>query len=273
MFFLRFRSYLFLVLPALGVCIGIGYISYTDLLSLGEKALAERMLYIALLTFLFLLILAVSTWKESQRNLRELERIIEINRLTGNLPEKRLDRFGKFGNDLKLLYYELNDLSRKRQLRILSQNSLIEGLVDFIDSSILVLDLTGQVLFVNEKFLKTEEVELSQIQGKSIAEILPELDFKEILLEMSRTHAPLETTSQKELIRFYPIHGPSQDIVYFIMDFGKKSVLTLSELWRPREGKKYPEQTGEKVNKGFFSRIRSLGRKQKQLAENTKNGA
>jgi hypothetical protein len=92
----------------------VGAVSYLSLSAVQNKVLAEKMLYFAILAIVLFLLAAIRSLKVSSGYMKSLEKTLELARTNGILPEERLERFGKLGKNLRILYRELADLNEKK---------------------------------------------------------------------------------------------------------------------------------------------------------------
>lgn len=227
MIFIRTRQFiLFLLLGMLSILL-VGAVSYLYLTAVQDKVLAEKMLFFTILAIVFFILAAIRSFKVSSGYMKSLEKTLELARTNGILPEKRLERFGKLGKNLRILYRELADLNEKKADRISSLNALLANLIEFIDAPIGILDPKGRIVLVSERMLTLHQEFEGSIAGEQINELYPDFDFRSSLLEIQRSHTSVEIDLGKEKGTLYPIHGRKNEIAFLILSIGKKFSFTL----------------------------------------------
>lgn len=227
MIFIRTRQFiLFLLLGMLSILL-VGAVSYLYLTAVQDKVLAEKMLFFTILAIVFFMLAAIRSFKVSSGYMKSLEKTLELARTNGILPEKRLERFGKLGKNLRILYRELADLNEKKADRISSLNALLANLIEFIDAPIGILDPKGRIVLVSERMLTLHQEFEGSIAGEQINELYPDFDFRSSLLEIQRSHTSVEIDLGKEKGTLYPIHGRKNEIAFLILSIGKKFSFTL----------------------------------------------
>jgi len=251
MMFLKIRDFIFFGVFSLLAFAGLGAGSYATMQRLGNKFLAERFLFFSLLAAATLLFLLYRVYASSRRARRDMEIIVDMARYSGVLPEDRLEKFGDIGRNLRYLYRELGELSGKRAERIYLFATLAEGLMDFIEAPVLVVESTGKVLFADAAFMEKLGDEAPPAAGRRLEEILPELDFKALLHEADRTHLPVEVDTGLGQSTFYPVHDRTNIPALFIAAFGRTRVFSLPEKWKKRE-EPQARDPGPAPGRGFF---------------------
>lgn len=227
MIFIRTHQFiLFLLLGMLSILL-VGAVSYLYLTAVQDKVLAEKMLFFTILAIVFFMLAAIRSFKVSSGYMKSLEKTLELARTNGILPEKRLERFGKLGKNLRILYRELADLNEKKADRISSLNALLANLIEFIDAPIGILDPKGRIVLVSERMLTLHQEFEGSIAGEQINELYPDFDFRSSLLEIQRSHTSVEIDLGKEKGTLYPIHGRKNEIAFLILSIGKKFSFTL----------------------------------------------
>lgn len=227
MIFIRTHQFiLFLLLGMLSILL-VGAVSYLYLTAVQDKVLAEKMLFFTILAIVFFMLAAIRSFKVSSGYMKSLEKTLELARTNGILPEDRLERFGKLGKNLRILYRELADLNEKKADRISSLNALLANLIEFIDAPIGILDPKGRIVLVSERMLTLHQEFEGSIAGEQINELYPDFDFRSSLLEIQRSHTSVEIDLGKEKGTLYPIHGRKNEIAFLILSIGKKFSFTL----------------------------------------------
>lgn len=249
--FLKLRNFLIFAFYSLIAFFGLGTGAYLAILEEGNKFLAERFFLFSLLAAGIMIYLLYRVHASSRRVLREMERMIDMARYSGVLAEERFERFGPTGRNLKYLYHELHELNVRKTERIYLFSALAEGLLDFIETPILVIDAAGKILFADAAFIGKMGEDASPAAGRPVAEILPELDFKAVIHEAERTHSPLEIETGMGRTTFYPLHDRSNFPALFIAAFGKPPAFLQPDRWK-RKDVPGLKDSGRETARGFL---------------------
>lgn len=247
MLLIRPRLFLVLSLFSFLALLGIGGGAYHALMESGNKVLAERLLFFSLTASFLLILLLFHAWQTSRKLARELNKVVDLTKLSGSLPVVRLQKLGSLGDTLQSLFHAISEVSQLRAYRIQLMTNLAERLIWFIERPILVVEATGKIFMANEAFKKWFKEDLPTPAGRSIEDVLPDIEMKTVLFEAQKTHGPVEMEIGKETLTFYPLHDQNNQPAYFLAVQGKQSSISLPESWKQFEAKKV-EDMGKKAS-------------------------
>lgn len=255
MIFIKFRNLVILALLAAASAVGSGAYAYRLLLSAGQKYQAERVLLVSLAGGIVILVVLFRLLRSSRKNLGRIEKIVDLARNTGVVSEERLAAFGPLGKNLALLYREIGEVSERRADRIFLLRGLVEGLLDFIEEPLAVVDSAGNIVFEGPKFAETGERAEAAPAGRSLAEVFPGLDFAAVLFDADKTLDPVETAAAGQKFAFYPLRDRTGTVAYLILTAGGKRPSLMERLNVRREGE--PGKTVVRKANSLFSRLKS----------------
>lgn len=232
---LELRAVLWLAAISFLAVAGIGGTAYRFLLEAGNKVLAERLFFLGLLAGGIIVFFFFTLRFRARRWIRELDKVVELARMRGELPEERLASLGIIGNSIQSLYREISEVSERRANRIRLLIALTDGLLRFVETPLLVAETTGRILSVSQQVQERFKESSFSPVGRLLNEVFPDLNFKSVLQEAIETHSAVELTLEKETLTFYPLLDRTNTPAYFIVLLGKKKIVSLPDSWVRKE--------------------------------------
>jgi PAS domain-containing protein len=229
------RSLLLFLLLALAGAATLGVRGYL-LIGTGEPGLrvrAEELLFLALVFCLALVALFLSLFLRNRHVLRELDKIVDLARHGSFSFEESLRRLGALGERVRAINLRLGELNEMKTLRISALSGINAFLVNNAQLPLVITDITGKVSDLSPPAAEKLAAEKDAIRGRNLAELLPELDFQDIVSRLEKEHTELKMARGKETNAFYPILNRDNQLSNVVCVLGKAEVI--SETGRRRE--------------------------------------
>jgi transcriptional regulator with PAS, ATPase and Fis domain len=257
---IRKRLFLFVIVvvvlavPALG---GLSYhwISTSVPDPTAVKVLAERVLFVSII--LTLVVVAVSIVAVlSTRNLNlVLDRLIEMNRLSGATPDAALARLGDVGVKIASIYAGVSELSTKKSRKISALSALNDMLLSIADASILIVDAAGRVVRVSETLAKQLGVAAPQLAGRFLDDLYPGADVESAIREATTSRAPVVRETDGKSLHYRPVVNRDGEVAYLLALLGRNVTheiqKSLTAVTSSRE-----ESGNQSSRRSFFRRSR-----------------
>jgi signal transduction histidine kinase len=194
------------------------------------KLISERLLFVGILVSLLLLGVGLYAVLRAFRLSNALDKIVEMNRLTGFNADTALTRLGEVGEKIALLYAQVNELSERKSVKISAQAALNDFLLSLSEDAVLVTDARGTVIHMSRKVLERLEASRAGLIGSSLDELLPDAEIGSAIAEMSRSRAPVTREQRGESIVLTPIFNREGSVAYAVVGFSR----AIGELMRER---------------------------------------
>jgi PAS domain-containing protein len=196
-------------------------------LTRGElKLRAETVLFLSIVVTILVLVCFGLILLRSRNISRELDKIADIARYGSFSYEESLRRIGPLGEKIRLLNRELTELNEMKTLRISSLTAINTFLLNNIRLAVLVTDITGRVSAVSPRCQEKLKSEDSEIVGRHISEVLPELDFQGTVSRLEKQRMSTEAGETKDSPTFYPIFNRNNELANIICVLGREEVVT-----------------------------------------------
>ena len=189
------------------------------------KYYAETLLYIALVCIVLISAVFLAILLKSRRILKELDKIIDLTRIGNISIEEPLKKIGRLGEKIRILYYHINALNEKRSLKISSLTAINSFLLNNIEMSLLMTDVTGTIVDSTRRYLEKNGLEKAAVIGHDIKELFPDVEFEEIVKQLTKEHKLIETPS-KERPSFFPIFNSLGELSNVLCIVGKEKLFT-----------------------------------------------
>ena len=178
------------------------------------KFRAEQVLFTLIILTVIIILLFLFMIFRSLRFDRELDRLIRQNQLNPSATEAGLQKLGKPGLKLSILYRQINDISRMRGNKISALNNVAEFLSQHTESDIFITDITGKIIHAGKGLLEKLELTRADAQGEKIETLLEDLNFQEIYTEIEKNNLSVETDCSGRHYRIYPVFDRKNIINY-----------------------------------------------------------
>jgi PAS domain-containing protein len=218
------------------------------------KVAAERALYVGIVTSLVVVLAALLTWLRSFRMSTALDRLVEMNRLSGYSPDRALKRLGDIGPKIADLYAQLSDLSDKKSRKIASLTSLNDYLLSVMSQLVVVTDATGRVVQASKPVLERVSKSRSEVIGVPIDDLIPNADAVTAIREMDRSHVPVVRERRGDSLVFTPVIDRDNRVAYMVVVLTRNVTDEIRKGPRTSAGEaRTPARTP--TRKGFLSRL------------------
>jgi PAS domain-containing protein len=255
---IQIRRILFILLLLLS-CAGVLFFGIRDYrLIAGSAALPQRELKIRGETVLYLsivfsivILLSFSLVLLRSANIsRELDKISDMTRYGNFSIEESLGRIGPLGYKILQLNQRLTELNAMKSLRISSLVSINSFLLNNSRLALLITDITGKITSASSRCLEKLKKETTEVVGRHITEVLPELDFQSSIATIEKQPGELELRDLKESRTLYPVFNSRNELSNIICVLGKEEIVT--KISRRAEERSKPATRVTKLVRRYF---------------------
>lgn len=235
MVLVRRRNLLLFLFLALAGQAALGVRSYLLLRRAqpGGRLQAEEALFLALVACLAVGAVFLWLFLRNRRVLRELDKIVDLARQGSYSFEESLRRLGPLGERVQAINLRLGELNEMKTLKISALTGINAFLVNNAPLPLIITDVIGRVNDLSPAAAERLKAEKSAVRGKNLAELLPELDFAEVVSRLEKEHTEVKLPRGKELRAFYPILNRDSQLANVVCVLGSANVL--SDTSRRRE--------------------------------------
>ena len=248
--------FIFLLLVSLVAVLFFGIRDYllitgSAALSRGElKIRGETVLYLSIVFSAAILLSFFLVLLRSRNLFRELDKISDMTRYGNFSIGGSLGRIGPLGGKILQLNQRLIELNEMKSLRISSLLSINAFLLNNSRLALLVTDITGKISRASTRCLEKLKKEASEVVGKHLTEILPELDFQSSIATMEKQPGELELRELKESPTLYPVFNSRNELSNIICVLGKEEIV--KKIVRHAEGRSRPASQVANLVRGYF---------------------
>ena len=211
--------YAFTIISSL-VFILFGYYSYTLVSALNSsspeniKIISEKILYWGIAGFVLIILSGFRIVLGSMNFEKTLDKILIMSINRGLSPAEGLKKLGNPGRKLSEIYYSVNSLSEKKSLKISSLNHLINMIFTFIEKKVMVLSITGEILYISESLNKKDSNSM-MLQNRMITDLFPDFSISSEIdyLVSNRTMKEIESINGY----LYPVFNIQNELDYLIL--------------------------------------------------------
>ncbi len=218
----RIKFFILNLVSAAGILL-MGIMGYVYV-SPSSKSRGETFFFVSLLITSLVFIMFLRALAKSRNISKEMDRLIHLSSIGGFTPGTSLKRLGKLGKQIDSLYYHLSTMNKKRALKITAQSTLIDFLATNSAIPLAVTDPTGEILYTSRVFLEKSSTSRTEITGKNISAVFPEIDMQTITGDIGTSHTFTEYSEGKETVEIYPVTSKYGEISYLIFVFGKHKI-------------------------------------------------
>ena len=194
---------------AYSVLTGAGQLSGPELKFAAEQLLFISLLLTAVLTVIFILLIFKS------RNIgRDIDRLVNRSKLNPSAAESGLNSLGPLSRGLKALYRQINEVSAMRGLKLSALSAAAEFLAQNIDLPLLIIDVTGEIIYVSRGYTQKYNAEETSPAGQNISLLLGSINMKTVLSLLEKKHLPAEIEAGGSLYRWIPLYDRNNSISY-----------------------------------------------------------
>ena len=229
----------FFIIGALIVIPGVvNYVRLTSFETLDiqlVKFYAENIIYITIISVIILLASVFIIHRGGVRVLKEIDKVTEMSASGKYFSVEYTRKLGKLGDKINRLFSELNRLNDMKSLKISTISNLNSFLLDNIDFHLLIADIEGNVLSCSRRFLDKFDINLPDIRGRNLQEVVIDLDFSKVVSELERNRSSAdiekvvisagETRYQTNLV-LYPVFNVKNELSNIICVSEKEAILS-----------------------------------------------
>lgn len=183
------------------------------------KTIGERILYISITgAAVILLVFIIVAWR-TMSLYRELDKIIELNKRGDFSPEVSMRKLGSIGEKITQLYFTLNSLNERKTLKISALSSLADFFVDNVDIPLIATDVQGHIVYVSRRYIEESESARSDIISRSVAQVFPDVPFRDSVVELDRSNTPVEVEEAEDPLTLVGIRNRKNELSYVVWLF------------------------------------------------------
>ncbi len=215
-------SIYFYVIAVSLLFLGFGIYSYLTVLSLdqipgdGIKKSAEDIFFWGITLFILILFSGAGIIHKSFRFEKSLDKLLLMSRTHGISTAEGLKKLGRLGNKLSEIYIELNSISERKSIKIASLNRLINIIFTFIEKKVIVLSVTGEMLFISEAIEKKDKNSPS-VKNRLITEVFPDFNISAEIDSLVSSRSMKKIESMNAYI--YPVFNFVNELDYMVLFF------------------------------------------------------
>ncbi len=255
----RRRALISLCIVTVTVALGVAVAAYVVIGSVqdapgvewpGEaKILAERVLLLGIVGAVVVAAACAAVVLRAVRLSVQLQKLVEMNRLTGFSPEEGLNRMGDVGQKIVVLYRQLSEVSAKRSLKISALTALNEYLLSESKELIAVIDASGHVVQTSNPLAERGR----KMLGVHLDSLIPDAQTNSAVLEMHRTRAQVVRERQGESVLFTPVVNRAGDVAYGVVTLTRTVTDEMRE--RAESARKGNGAKKTAARRGAFARL------------------
>ena len=176
---------------------------------------AEKVLFIGIILVCIVSAAFITVFIKSRNINRDLEKLIRQNRLNPEATGPGLLKLGETGRKLNSLYQQIDEVSRKRGLKIGALSEANEFLSRNISEPVLLIDVSGRIIQVSRGYLELHGLRRSDIIDQDLPLLADsEMQLGSILSQLERKHLPVETDIDGKTYRWSPLFNAENEINY-----------------------------------------------------------
>ena len=187
--------------------------------SLELKAKAESILYISLSGAAVILVAFMVVVGRTMSLYRELDKMIELNKLSDFSPDLSMKKLGSIGERITLLYHSLNSLNERKTLKISALSGFADFLVDNIEIPLMATDVQGFVRYASRSLTERTDRPRSELMGRKVADLFPDVPFRDSVLELDKRNSPVELKESKSPLTLIGIRNRRNELSYVVWLF------------------------------------------------------
>ena len=177
-----------------------------------NKIIAENIFFLAIIEILIFLVILFSVSVAAKQRRKKLEKISELNNITGNLRLEQFNFLKNLGTSIFSLYSETSNLSELRAKKIKLQNNVIHEIMQTIEQPVFLLNVKGVVIEANQAFLEGSKEKSSLIVGSEIGDLFNDFDFTKSLKSIVETKASLKVVLGGIDTELFPVFDNENEI-------------------------------------------------------------
>ena len=211
--------YAFIIIASL-VFLVYAYFSYTVISKLYSadqeriKVISEKVFFWGIAAFSVLIFFGLRIVLKSINFNKSLDKLLIMSESRGVSPVEGLKKLGDTGKKLSEIYHSLDSLSEKKSLKIASLNHLINMIFTFIEKKVMVLSVTGEIIYISES-LNKKDVNTGSLRKGQITDFFPDFSISAEIdyLVSNRTMKEIESINGY----LYPVFNLQNELDYLVL--------------------------------------------------------
>ena len=219
---IRRRALIVLVSMSVAAVLAVAVLAYVSVRRApGEaaamKVISERILLTGIVATVTVLGAGTAVIGRSAKFSSLLDKLIEMNRVTGFSPEVALNKLGDVGRKISTIYRQMTELSEKKSRKISALTALNELLLYSTDRMILVVDAGGRVLQASPPLLERIDQTLLEVQRVPLDDLLPGAEVESAIKEANKSHAPVVRERKGDSLVLNPVIDRNGEVTYLVV--------------------------------------------------------
>ena len=221
--------YAFIIIASLAFFI-YAYFSYTVISSLDSadpdriKIISEKIFFWGIAAFTVIIFFGFRIALKSINFNKSLDKLLIMSESRGLSPVDGLKKLGKTGRKLSEIYHSLDTLSEKKSLKIASLNHLINMIFTFIEKKVMVLSITGEIIYISES-LNKKDISSGTLRKGQITDFFPDFSISAEIDYLVSNRTMREIESIKGYL--YPVFNLQNELDYLILFLDEHVTLNL----------------------------------------------
>ena len=176
---------------------------------------AEKVLFIGIILVCIVTASFIGVIIKSRNINRDLEKLIRQNRLNPEATGPGLLKLGETGRKLNSLYQQIDEVSRKRGLKIGALSEANEFLSRNITEPILLIDVSGRIIQASRGYLELYGLRRSDIIDQDLPLLASsKVQLGSIISQLEKKHLPVETDIDGKTFMWSPLFNAENEINY-----------------------------------------------------------
>ncbi len=229
----------FFIIGALIIMLGVvNYLRLADIETYNIQLIkfySENLLYLSIVSVIVLIMSVLIIHRGGIRVLKEIDKVTELSRYGRYYSGEYMKKLGRLGEKINRLFLELNRLNDMKSLKISSISNLNAFFLDNTHLHLFITDIEGTIQSCSRVLLDKLKIEVQDMRGKSFSDIINDLDFNDIVLELQRSRITLtrekviltvgESSFQSQFV-IHPIFNVKNELSNIVCVSEKETLLT-----------------------------------------------
>ena len=204
--------------------------SYSVVLTLSSateaelKIIAEKIFFWGIIGSSFIIAAGLRIIIKSFMFEKSLDKLLVMSQTYGYSTAAGLKKLGNLGKKLSVIFFEINSLSERKSKKISSLNRLITLVFSFIEKKILIVSVTGEILFASESALKGVNKDI-KIVNQHLTDFFPDLKFSSEVDGIIANRAVKKIESINADV--YPVFNNINDLDFLVFVFDEHVSLNI----------------------------------------------
>ncbi|UCB45511.1 MAG: hypothetical protein JSV25_15085 [Spirochaetota bacterium] len=229
----------FFIIGALIIMLGVvNYLRLSDIDAYNIQLIkfyAENLLYLSIVSLIILFVTVLIIHRGGTRVLKEIDKVTELSGYGRFYSGEYTKKLGRLGEKINRLFLELNRLNDMKSLKISSVSNLNSFFLDSTHLHLFITDIEGTIQSCSRLLQEKLKIEVQDIRGKGFSDIIKDLDFNELVVELQRSHTAVkrekviltigESSFQSQFM-LYPIFNVRNELSNIVCVSEKETLLS-----------------------------------------------